>query len=120
MFLAFVLLGSSLCFANTSLSTDINRQAMPLLNEKHEPTNEVMAALLSPGEFPGKRFVYISEGEEAQYCIDSSLSAKKPFAQVYPERVSWPQIAGLTLVVEKLNLKLVPKDLIKNINTLSC
>lgn len=81
-----------------------------LLDEKNQPTEILIEALLYPGEYKETRFVYVSEGDEAQYCLDSSLSAEKPFAQVYPERIVWPQIGGVDMRVESLDLKLVPED----------
>ncbi|MBN2344259.1 MAG: WD40 repeat domain-containing protein [Deltaproteobacteria bacterium] len=84
--------------------------AEPLLSETGEPSEAVVEALLYPGEFGHKQFVYISEGDEARYCLDSSLSAEEPFAQVYPERIVWPQIGGVDIRVKSLDLKLVPES----------
>jgi len=70
----------------------------------------LMEALLFPGEHSTRRFVYTSEGAEAQFCLDASLSAKEPFAQVYPERIAWPTIGGVQIQVDNLNLKLIPQN----------
>lgn len=83
--------------------------SQPLFDKENNFTEAFIEALLYPGEHLNKRFVYVSEGEEAQYCLDSSLGAKEPFAQVYLERVLWPTVGGVELEVEKLDLKLMPK-----------
>ncbi|MBN2525386.1 MAG: WD40 repeat domain-containing protein [Deltaproteobacteria bacterium] len=84
--------------------------ALSLLNGEGQPSEALVEALLYPGEHSDERFVYTSEGAEAQFCLDSSLSAKKPFAQVYPERIEWPPVGGVPMLVETLDLKLIPNS----------
>ena len=68
-----------------------------LIDPEGVPTEQALEALLAPGEFPGRRFEYTSEGEEALFSLDSSLSASEPFAAIHPERLVWPRIADLEL-----------------------
>jgi hypothetical protein len=68
----------------------------------------VIETFLAPGEFSDRRVVHVSSGEEATYSLDSSLGATKPFAELHPERLSWPDLAGLKLMVEGGPLTLTP------------
>ncbi|MBN2718637.1 MAG: WD40 repeat domain-containing protein, partial [Deltaproteobacteria bacterium] len=86
-----------------------NEEPLPMLDEAGQPTESLIEALLYPGEHSGQQFVYTSEGEEAQFCLDASLSAKDPFAQVYPERIAWPAVGGVQIEVDSLDLKLIPQ-----------
>jgi hypothetical protein len=61
--------------------------------------DQVVAAFLSPSELAGRTFSYVSAGEEAAFCLDSSLGANEPKATLHPGRVRWPRVAGLELVV---------------------
>lgn len=83
-------------------------EIVPLLHDDGEVGERVLEALLAPQEFRGRRFAYTSGVEEAAYSLDSSLSAKKPFAELHPERLTWPLIAGLELIVEGGPFKLTP------------
>ncbi len=92
------------------LSAGTSNTDMPMLDESGEPSEALVEALLYPGEHDDVRFTYTSEGPEAQFCLDASLSASKPFAQVYPERIEWPAIGGVPMQVASLNLKLIPRS----------
>jgi hypothetical protein len=81
---------------------------LPLIGEDGAVSDRVLEAFLSPGEFPGRLFYHVSEGDEASYSLDSSLAATKPFAELHPERLPWPNLAGLPLVSESPPLKLEP------------
>ncbi len=73
----------------------------------------VLEALLAPGEFPGRRFVHLSAAAQANFCLDASLGAAEPFIELHPERLRWPQVAGLALRVESdpVQLKPAPGDI---------
>jgi hypothetical protein len=79
-----------------------------LVGEDGIVTEEAIETLLAPGEFPGRRFSYVSGEEEAQFCLDSALGSQKPSVQVNPQRVRWPRVAGLELVVKGDALTLRP------------
>lgn len=79
-----------------------------LIDPEGVPTEQALEALLAPGEFPGRRFEYTSEGEEALFSLDSSLSASEPFAAIHPERLVWPRIADLELKIIGQDLRLTP------------
>jgi hypothetical protein len=82
--------------------------ALPLVDENGEVTEEVLEVLLAPGEFPGRRFVHLVEGDAALFCVDSSLGSAEPFAAVDPGRVRWPAVAGLPLSVRGGAVRLEP------------
>ena len=79
-----------------------------LVGEDGIVAEEALETLLAPGEFPGRRFSYVSDGQEAQFCLDSALGSQKPSVQVNPQRVRWPKVAGLALVVKGDALTLRP------------
>ncbi len=79
-----------------------------LVGEDGTVTEEALETLLAPGEFPGRRFSYVSDDQEAQFCLDSSLGSQKPSVQVNPQHVRWPKVAGLVLVVRGDALTLRP------------
>lgn len=70
----------------------------------------VVETFLAPGEFPDRVIVHISEGDEAAFSLDSSLSATEPSAALHPERLTWPAVAGLKLEVENPSLTVVPSS----------
>jgi len=90
----------------TSIANAQKHLAIPLVGDDGKPGEEVLEVLLSPGEFHGRTIVHTSKGDEAIFCLDSSLSAKKPFAELYPQRVNWPPVAGLSLKVVGNSLRL--------------
>jgi len=83
-------------------------EEVQLIDEDGTVSEAVLEALLAPGEFNNRRFVYVSVGEEAVFSLDSSLGATPPFAELQPGRLEWPRIAGLELRIESPALKLVP------------
>lgn len=100
--------GLVLCALVAASGTAAAQERLPLLGEDGEATEEVLETLLAPGDFAARRFEYVSEGEEAQFAIDSSLGSAEPFAQLAPERLRWPTVAGLKIVVNDGSLKLRP------------
>lgn len=106
-----LLAGCALAFLFAShpcLGRDLEARFAPLVGEDSASREAVLEALLSPGEFPSTRFVHMSEGGEALFSLDSSLSAASPYAELHPERLRWPKVAGLELAVANGPLKLVP------------
>ncbi len=83
-------------------------EEVALFGEDGEVDDAVLETLLSPGEFKGRVLVHVSEGEEAAYALDSSLGSEDPFAELRPDRLPWPDLAGLGLRVEGAHLKLKP------------
>jgi WD40 repeat protein len=83
-------------------------EVVPLLSEEDGTGERVLEAFLAPAEFSNRRFVYVSKGQEAVFSLDSSLSATEPFAELHPERLEWPRVAGLELRAEGGSLKLKP------------
>ncbi len=92
--------------ASSVLAED--EEYIPLIQDAGLAAEPALETFLAPGEFPGRKFEYVSQGREATYSIDSSLSASEPFAELHPERLPWPQIAGLDLIAESPPLKLKP------------
>ncbi|MBN2802854.1 MAG: hypothetical protein JXR91_07155 [Deltaproteobacteria bacterium] len=90
-------------------TTLVVAEDFPLLTDDGEASDGLTEALLYPAEFKNKRFVYISNSDESIYCLDSSLSSSKPFVQVFPQRITWPQIGGVELRVNDIALKLIPE-----------
>ncbi|MBW2276276.1 MAG: WD40 repeat domain-containing protein [Deltaproteobacteria bacterium] len=86
------------------------REVLPLVDEDGEVTEAVLEVLLAPGEFPGRRFAHVIEGDAALFCIDSSLGSAEPFAEVDPQRVRWPAAAGLPIAVRGGAVRLEPVD----------
>jgi len=62
-------------------------------------SEEALEALLAPAEFADKRFVYISTGEEAQFCLDVVADGASIRAELTPPRVRWPSKGGVRVVV---------------------
>jgi hypothetical protein len=91
-----------------ALAPAARAEELPFFDEQGNPSEALVETLLYPGEFAGRRFIRVSGGDEALYCLDSSLGAREPFAQVYPERLVWPAIGGVALSVDKLDSRLVP------------
>ncbi len=83
-------------------------EVVQLLSEEDGTGERVLEAFLAPAEFSHRRFIYVSEGREAVFSLDSSLSATEPFAELHPERLEWPRVAGLELRAEGGSLKLKP------------
>jgi len=83
-------------------------EALPLVDEQGEATEEVLEALLAPGEFPDRLFAHVVEGDAAAFCVDSSLGSAEPFAEVDPARVRWPAVAGLPVEVSGGAVRLAP------------
>ena len=81
---------------------------VPLLGDDDAAAEQVLEAFLAPAEFSNRRFVYVSKGREAAFSLDSSLSATEPFAELHPDRLEWPKVAGLELRSEGGTLKLKP------------
>ncbi len=103
-----ICLGVILYSAYSSGRADEQDETIRLIDEEGEVDERALETLLAPGEFSGRRFVHLSTGEEAAYSLDSSLSAMEPFAELHPERLPWPRVAGLELVAESPPLKLRP------------
>jgi hypothetical protein len=85
-------------------------EEVPLVSDNGTVNEAVLEALLAPGEFSNRRFVYVSIDEEAVFSLDSSLGATPPFAQLQPARLKWPPIAGLELRIDNAPLKLLPGE----------
>jgi hypothetical protein len=83
-------------------------EVVQLFSEDDGTAERVLEAFLAPAEFSNRRFVYVSKGQEAVFSLDSSLSATDPFAELHPERLEWPRVAGLELRAESASLKLQP------------
>ena len=69
-------------------------EVVQLFSEDDGTAERVLEAFLAPAEFSNRRFVYVSKGQEAVFSLDSSLSATDPFAELHPERLEWPRVAG--------------------------
>jgi WD40 repeat protein len=95
-------------FVTTAVSAQSQDGTIELIREGGEVAELVLETFLAPGEFPGRLFAHISKGQEAVFSLDSSLGGIEPFAELHPERLHWPQIAGLDLVVEGPPLRLSP------------
>jgi hypothetical protein len=98
---------------NTNVSLAQNQESahsskILLINDDGSIAEQVLEAFLAPGEFVGRHFEYLSEGDEALYSLDSSLGSAEPFAELHPARLEWPWLAGLPLKVEAPPLKLKP------------
>ncbi|MCP4674850.1 MAG: WD40 repeat domain-containing protein [Deltaproteobacteria bacterium] len=91
-----------------SARAEDDEEFIPLIQDDGLAAESALETFLAPGEFPGRKFEYTSQGQEAIYSIDSSLSASEPFAELHPERLPWPRIAGLKLIAESPPLKLKP------------
>jgi hypothetical protein len=101
---AAVLCGPTLRIAGARPDGD----PVPLAGGGEEADDRVLEALLAPGEFPGRRFSFSVAGDEALFALDASLGSREPLAEIHPERVAWPRIAGLPLIVQGGPRKLLP------------
>jgi hypothetical protein len=82
---------------------------LPLQVNPDDPQSDlVLEAFLAPNEFADRRFEYVSSGDEALFSIDAVLSASEPYAELHPERMRWPKIADIDLVVVSQLLRLEP------------
>ncbi|MCP4600952.1 MAG: hypothetical protein GY847_10565 [Proteobacteria bacterium] len=104
----------AICMATVFLNApalalaDERRETIRLVREDDSVDEHVLETFLAPHEFPERIFVHVSQGSEAAFSLDSSLSSVEPFAELHPERLPWPEIAGLELKAESLALKLKP------------
>jgi WD40 repeat protein len=89
-------------------AADAGEEPLPLIDASGEVTEPVLETLLAPGEFPGRLFRLVVEGEAALFCLDSSLDSAEPFAEIDPARVRWPMAAGLKIAVLSGAVRLTP------------
>ena len=82
---------------------------IPLMTEHGELHEGVLETFLSPGEFPDRTIQYTLTGDEALYAMDLGLSAQKPLATFHPDRIVFPTIAELPLILENSP---IPLDII--------
>jgi hypothetical protein len=95
------------CIGGSPVSAE-GSGGLPLVGEDGVVTEAVLETLLAPGEFPGRRFTHVVEGEAALFCLDSSLGGSEPFAEVDPGRVAWPRVAGLHIEARGAAVRLSP------------
>lgn len=88
------------------------REVVELLAPDGRADSAALEVLLSPGEFSSRLLLYISRDDEAAFSLDSSLTATQPFAELHPERLTWPRVGGIELWVEQAEkLELRPVEL---------
>ncbi|MDJ0763051.1 MAG: WD40 repeat domain-containing protein [Myxococcota bacterium] len=96
--------------AAVPVASPFAKEVVPLLNDTGAVSEKAMETLLAPGEFPGRVFSYVSRGDAAAYSLDASLGAADPFVELHPDRLPWPRIAGVDIVVENGPIRLAPAD----------
>jgi hypothetical protein len=105
---AIVLLALLCCVGVSPVVAEGSGESLPLVGADGAVTEAVLETLLAPGEFPGRTFTHLVEGDAALFCLDSSLGGSKPSAEVDPGRVSWPEVAGLRVVAQGGAIQLTP------------
>lgn len=88
------------------LGSPVSRSEVVFLSNSARQDDEVIEAFISPNDFSARQVMWKSTGEQALFALEASLTATPPIAELHPERLSWPRIAGYPLRVEGGPLKL--------------
>jgi WD40 repeat protein len=88
------------------LCAPVSRSEVVVLADSARQDDAVIEAFISPNDFPARQVLWTGAGDQALFALDASLSATPPIAELHPERLSWPRIAGYPLRVEGGPLKL--------------
>ncbi len=101
-----------ICFHSNIKADSLTRESQlktePLVTDSKVLSESVLEAFLSPAEFSDRRFVYETTGDEAVFCLDAILSASPPVLDLHPNRVEWPKIADMNLLIDSETVSLLP------------